>query len=171
MQLGRIVRDYDRAYQEALAFLSSSTDVEQTDQQVLAWEDGPSLVELSTHLSEALGSITIEQLDYLGAPYSLNPNRRSVTLKVMRSLSRHRMIETILRCWGANGPIMADTTNLPDLLVSVAEQGGTYPIPSAMTTALLLEFPDLEANTSAIIKAIVKTGYEHLWSIGFSALR
>jgi hypothetical protein len=171
MQLGRIVRDYDRAYQEALAFLSSRTDVAQTDQQVLAWEDGPSLLELSTHLSEVLGSITIEQLDYLGAPYSLNVNRRSATLKVMRSLSRHRMIETILRCWGANGPIVSDNEQLSEILVSIAEQGGTYPIPSAMATALLVEFPDLEADTGTIIKAIVKTGYEHLWSIGFSAIR
>jgi hypothetical protein len=171
MQLGRIVRDYDRSYQEALAFLSSRTEVVQTDQQVLAWEDGPSLLDLSTHLSEVLGSITIEQTDYLGAPYSLNPNRRSATIKVKRSLSRHRMIETVLRCWGANGPITAGAANLPDLLVSVAEQGGTYPIPSAMATALLVESPDLDSDTGAIIKAIVKTGYEHLWAIGFSALR
>jgi hypothetical protein len=170
MQLGRIIRDYDRAFREALIFLSSKTEVTQTDQQVLTWENGPSLSDLSTHLSEVLGSVTIEQLDYLGAPYSLNLNRRSATLKVMRRLSRHRMIETILRCWGANGPIMPGAVNLPELLVNVAEQGGTYPIPSAMATALLVELPDLEADTSAILKAITKTGYEHLWAIGFSAL-
>ena len=119
---------------------------------------------------EVLGSVTIEQSDYLGAPYSLNQNRRSAAIKVMRQLSRQSMVEIVLRCWGANGPITADTTNLPELLVVIAEQGGNYPIPNAMATALLKEYPDLDGDIKQIIEAIAQTGYERLWAVGFSAI-
>ncbi|WP_298334590.1 hypothetical protein [Ferrimicrobium sp.] len=171
MQLGRIVRDYQRAYDEALAFLEEHADEVQTNQQVLAWIDGPTLMELSTHLSEVLGLVTIEQLDYLGAPYVLNPNRRSATLQVARRLSLHALCETILRCWGATGPISTESPNTPERLISVAEQGGTYPIPSAMATALISANPQLRADPSPIIAAIAESGYERLWAIGFSQLQ
>ncbi|WP_298212009.1 hypothetical protein [Ferrimicrobium sp.] len=171
MQLGRVVRDYQRAYDEALTFLNGKVQEVDTSQQVLSWTDGPTLMDLSTHLSEVLGLVTIEQRDYLGTTYTLNPNRRSATLQVARTLSLHALCETILRSWGATGALTTETPNLSERLISVAEQGGTYPIPNAMATALLLAHPELSAEANVIIPAISKVGYEHLWTIGFSELQ
>ncbi|MEX6428581.1 MAG: hypothetical protein ACYCWN_10700 [Ferrimicrobium sp.] len=171
MQLGRIVRDYDRARREAVAFLSSRIELDEQPGEALVWTDGPTLADLANHLSEELGFVTIEQRNYLGAPYVLNPNRRSTTITVTRNLSLLTLVATVLRCWGANGPLSTETPELASLLVSVAEQGGNYPIPDAMAHALLATTTELQAEPRSIIEAIQRAGYERLWAIGFSVVQ
>jgi hypothetical protein len=171
MQLGRIVRDRDRALREAVRFVSERTEVTSDDQGVLIWQDGPTIVEVSNWLTETVGLVAIEQDDYLGEPYILNSNRRSATVKVARRITLRPMVEVVVRCWGAVGPLDASTPNLCKALVNVAEQGGTYPIPRAMASALLAITPDLLPDPIAIIEAITDASYESLWAIGFSAVR
>jgi hypothetical protein len=170
MQLGRIARDHDRVYQQAQAFLKSQTQLDDSGSPVLTWEDGPTLAALNAYLVDSIGLVTIEQADYFGAPFTLNPNRRSATLNVQRRLSRIAIITVILRCWGAHGPLSNETPNLTDLFISVAEEGGTYPMPNAMALALLEAEPNLAIEPPAIIEAIGRIGYEKLWAIGFSAI-
>jgi hypothetical protein len=169
MRIPRAARDLERVHEELKSLLEDSGTLVTLD-PVPTWRDGPTLSEVATSLSAAVGVCNLVQQDYLGAPYRIEAHRRAPTIEVRRELSPLTVAEAVLRLWAARGPILELGEDQRSTLVAIVETGGAYPMQRTMARLLLASDPALGADPAAVIAAIHAAGYERLWNDGFSAL-